>query len=95
MVLMAMRQVRRLGLREGTERVVRSANTVPGAEDGSMHSTGMLVVESVVPGSPADGVLEAGDVLIRLNGQVGPSGANALPCMHFARVVYESICAHA
>lgn len=30
----------------------------------------MLVVESVVPGGPADGVLEPGDVLIRLQGQV-------------------------
>lgn len=28
----------------------------------------MLVVESIVPGSPADGVLEPGDVLISLNG---------------------------
>ena len=27
-------------------------------------STGMLVVESVVPGGPADGVLEPGDVLV-------------------------------
>lgn len=31
----------------------------------------MLVVESVVPGGPADGVLEPGDVLVRL--QVGHS----------------------
>ena len=30
----------------------------------------MLVVESVVPGGPADGVLEPGDVLVRLQGQV-------------------------
>lgn len=28
------------------------------------YSTGMLVVESVVPGGPADGVLEPGDVLV-------------------------------
>jgi S1-C subfamily serine protease len=32
---------------------------------------GMLVVEHVLPGSPADGVLETGDVLVRVNGQVG------------------------
>lgn len=31
----------------------------------------MLVVDNVVPGSPADGVLEAGDVLVAMDGQVG------------------------
>lgn len=35
----------------------------------------MLVVESVVPGGPADGVLEPGDVLVRLQGQVHTSSA--------------------
>ena len=29
-------------------------------------TTGMLVVECVIPGSPADGKLEAGDVLVRV-----------------------------
>ena len=33
-------------------------------------TTGMFVVESVVPGSPADGVLEPGDVLVRVGGAV-------------------------
>ncbi len=30
----------------------------------------MLVVESVVPGSMSDGVLEPGDVLVRINGEI-------------------------
>jgi hypothetical protein len=44
----------------------------------------MLVVESVVPGGPADGVLEPGDVLVRLQGQVHTSLAppeNFQPCL--------------
>ena len=32
--------------------------------------TGMLVVESVVPGGPSDNILEAGDIVVRLNGVV-------------------------
>ena len=35
-----------------------------------IQNTGMLVVESVVPKSPADGLLEAGDVLVRVNRSV-------------------------
>lgn len=30
----------------------------------------MLVVESTLPGSPAHGVLETGDVLVRMNGGI-------------------------
>ena len=30
----------------------------------------MLVVDSVIPGGPADGLLEPGDVLVRIQGQV-------------------------
>lgn len=38
----------------------------PGVLREQPGSTGMLVVESVVPGGPADGRLEPGDVLVRL-----------------------------
>jgi S1-C subfamily serine protease len=40
------------------------------AAAGELRTTGMLVVESVVPGSPADGTIEAGDVLVAVDGQV-------------------------
>lgn len=41
-----------------------------GASDANLHSVGLLVVDSTVPGSPADGVLEPGDVLVRVQGEV-------------------------
>eukprot|EP00879_Flechtneria_rotunda_P012429 GHRR01012979.1.p1 GENE.GHRR01012979.1~~GHRR01012979.1.p1 ORF type:complete len:795 (+),score=305.94 GHRR01012979.1:778-3162(+) len=67
-------EVRRLGLRKDTEGVVRAANArshgAPGATGEGVHAVGMLVVEATVPGSPADSVLEPGDVLVRMNGQV-------------------------
>ncbi|KAL4420764.1 hypothetical protein ABPG75_010420 [Micractinium tetrahymenae] len=67
-------EVRRLGLQQDTEAAVR-ASKQQHDDGGSMlrerpGSTGMLVVESVVPGGPADGQLEPGDVLVRLNGQI-------------------------
>jgi hypothetical protein len=37
----------------------------------------MLVVESVVPGGPADGVLEPGDVLVRASGSRAAAAAAA------------------
>ncbi|KAG6410145.1 hypothetical protein SASPL_128195 [Salvia splendens] len=55
-------ETRRLGLRSETEQLVLLASP-PG-------ETGMLVVDSVVPGGPAHKHLEPGDVLIRLNEEV-------------------------
>ncbi|CAO2825337.1 unnamed protein product [Amaranthus hypochondriacus] len=52
----------RLGIRRDTELMVRKASP-PG-------ETGMLVVDSVVPGGPAHKHLETGDVLVRVNGEV-------------------------
>src|SRR5688500_1617161 len=54
-------EVRRLGLREGSESDVRKKFP---------NNTGMLVVSEVQKGSPAEGVLEPGDVLVKINGQV-------------------------
>lgn len=55
-------ETRRLGLKRDTEQMVRKAS--PASE------TGMLVVESVVPGGPAHKQLEPGDVLVRAGGEV-------------------------
>ncbi|XP_071737135.1 protease Do-like 7 [Rutidosis leptorrhynchoides] len=55
-------EIRRLGLQNETEQVVRDASP--------LTETGMLVVDSVVPGGPAFKHLKAGDVLVRMNGQV-------------------------
>ncbi|KAG9130911.1 hypothetical protein Leryth_006685 [Lithospermum erythrorhizon] len=55
-------ETRRLGLRTETEQLVRDASP-PG-------ETGMLVVDSVVPGGPAYSHLEPGDVLVHINGEV-------------------------
>lgn len=52
-------ELRRLGLTDESERIARETN--PG-------QTGMLTIEQVIPGSPAFGVLEPGDILIRVNG---------------------------
>ncbi|KAK9061958.1 hypothetical protein SSX86_019142 [Deinandra increscens subsp. villosa] len=55
-------ETRRLGLQTETEQLVRHASP--------LSETGMLVVESVVPGGPAHNQLEPGDVLICLNKEV-------------------------
>ncbi|KAJ7570144.1 hypothetical protein O6H91_01G108300 [Diphasiastrum complanatum] len=55
-------ETRRLGLKRETEQMVRQAS--PSTE------TGMLVVDSVVPGGPSHKLLEPGDVLVLVNGEV-------------------------
>lgn len=55
-------ETRRLGLQRETEQLVRQAS--------SADETGMLVVDSVVPGGPANKHLEPGDILVRVNGEV-------------------------
>src|SRR5690606_34997988 len=54
-------ELRRLGLRDETERLVRKANR---------DETGMLVVTQVQPGGTADEQLQPGDVLVRINGEL-------------------------
>jgi hypothetical protein len=59
-------EVRRLGLRQETEKLVRSAPVRSHGHVEDAASVGMLVVESVVPGSPADKILEPGDALVQV-----------------------------
>jgi pro-apoptotic serine protease NMA111 len=54
-------ELRRLGLTEESESATRSAFP---------DDTGMLVVSELIPDSPADGKLEPGDILIRVNGKL-------------------------
>lgn len=68
-------EVRRLGLGEATEAAARAAQLSAASSSGggacpalAARSMGLLVVESVVPGGPSDGLLEPGDVLVRLDG---------------------------
>ncbi|CAN1228026.1 Protease Do-like 7 [Linum perenne] len=55
-------ETRRLGLKSETEQIVRVASP--------LGETGMLVVDSAVPGGPAHTQLEPGDMLVRVNGEV-------------------------
>eukprot|EP00891_Asterochloris_glomerata_P007785 jgi/Astpho2/7785/Aster-06077 len=61
-------EARRLGLRESTEAAVRAAQADLGTGL-TGATTGMLVVESVVPQGPADQKMEPGDVLVSVAGK--------------------------
>lgn len=54
-------EARRLGLRADAEDLLRKEFP---------KETGVLAVEEVVPGGPADGALEPGDVVVRMNGEM-------------------------
>ncbi len=54
-------ELRRLGLTDKSESATRSAFP---------DDTGMLVVSEVIPDSPAEGKLEPGDILVRVNGEL-------------------------
>ncbi|MDZ7644794.1 MAG: PDZ domain-containing protein [Woeseiaceae bacterium] len=54
-------ELNRLGLRPETETLVRERDP---------EQTGMLTVQQVIPGSPADERLEPGDILLRVNGEL-------------------------
>ena len=54
-------ELRRLGLTESTESLVRSV---------APDLTGMLTVQQIIAGSPADGKLAPGDILLRINDEL-------------------------
>jgi S1-C subfamily serine protease len=53
-------ELQRLGLQPDTEKAARGRNP---------EATGMLVVREVLPGGPAEGRFEVGDILVALDGQ--------------------------
>ncbi|XWS30802.1 hypothetical protein CRYUN_Cryun23aG0021300 [Craigia yunnanensis] len=69
-------EIRRLGLQSETEQMARHAS--------AQGETGMLVVDSVVPGGPAHNHLEPGDVLVRVNGEV--QDLHSITPAHFLEV---------
>jgi S1-C subfamily serine protease len=54
-------ELRRLGLQESTEAEIRAAFP---------EAVGMLVVRGTVPGGPAHEVMQPGDILVRMNGEL-------------------------
>jgi S1-C subfamily serine protease len=54
-------ELKRLGLTENSERIVRMFYP---------DQTGMLTIEQVIPESPAAGKLAPGDILVRINGEL-------------------------
>ena len=56
-------ELRRLGLSDATEAKMRAAYP---------SQTGMLVVEHVIPGSPASAMLQSGDILVSVDGELTP-----------------------
>lgn len=54
-------ELRRLGLSEEIENEVREA---------FVDQVGMLVVDQVIPEGPAEGALQVGDILVRVNGEL-------------------------
>ncbi|MGB5579180.1 MAG: trypsin-like peptidase domain-containing protein, partial [Woeseia sp.] len=54
-------ELTRLGLRSDTQALTRKQFP---------KQTGMLTVHQVIPGSPADGKLQPGDILVRVNGEL-------------------------
>jgi S1-C subfamily serine protease len=54
-------ELKRLGLSDETEAVFRAANP---------DQTGMLTVHQVIPDSPADGKLEPGDIVVRIDDEL-------------------------